>query len=478
MLVFESAYVTLSAKYSWVSYQILKSTFTSKSSAPAMSGAFLPKDMGANLFSALSAPTGPAGPPSLRTFRLGASSPQTLPIRASPSRGGGSGATSNSSQKGSAENRIEESASAGVAVGGVLGAPIPFSGRAGPPHFGDTGLDALGGSFGGMSLATGPRVQPLVTPGSRVGNGPSAVSVPSAPQERLVLSMAGRAPLRGPSDPSSVRGREDPSMLLFPRGVPRPVKVFGGVGGGVGLMLETGAARGPGRQRGMGGPPMKVSSAKGYPDAQDMYMRKPAVLNQQSGANPGRQGFKYKPLGTTQRAVQDDAFGHFQASGSYNSVRSRLCQLDVKAVACAEDVAMPCLTHPCSLPGATTPAFPHEFQGKSSTRMVSKFHLGRRGSPNMSRRSFQAEAAVEELKSVPGMSTPQGQAQFALCMDQFWQSSGAAMEDAVFMVKELGNQGEWHKSLALFHWLVDKQEVRLQLQLQQQLQQQQQQQLQ
>ena len=79
--------------------------------------------------------------------------------------------------------------------------------------------------------------------------------------------------------------------------------------------------------------------------------------------------------------------------------------------------------------------------------MVSKFHFGRR-SPNTGRRSFQAEAAVEELKSVSGMSTPQGQAQFALCVDRFWQFSGGAMEDVAFMIKELGNQGEWHKALA------------------------------
>ena len=134
-------------------------------------------------------------------------------------------------------------------------------------------------------------------------------------------------------------------------------------------------------------------------------------------------------------------------------------ELDI-SVACVGDVAVPFLTHPCSLTGGTAPPSPHEFQGKSCTRMVSKFHFGRR-SPNTGRRSFQAEAAVEELKALPGMSTPQGQAQFALCVDQFWQSGGGAMEDVAFVIKELGNQGEWHKALALFHWLVDKQEVRL-----------------
>ena len=132
-----------------------------------------------------------------------------------------------------------------------------------------------------------------------------------------MLSMAGKPSLRGPSDPSSVRGRENPSMLLGPRGVPRPGKAFGGgVGGahlGVGLMLET---RGPGRQRaaGPGGQPMRTS-AKGYTVDQDLHVRKPVVLNHQSGSGSGRQGFKYKPLGTAQRSVQDDAFGHFQASG-------------------------------------------------------------------------------------------------------------------------------------------------------------------
>ena len=91
--------------------------------------------------------------------------------------------------------------------------------------------------------------------------------------------------------------------------------------------------------------------------------------------------------------------------------------------------------------------------------MVSKFHFGRH-SPNTGWRSFQAEATVEDLKALPGLNTPQGQAQFGVCVDQFWQSSGGAMEDVSYMLKELGNQGEWHKALALFHWLADKQEVR------------------
>ncbi|XP_073151450.1 pentatricopeptide repeat-containing protein GUN1, chloroplastic [Henckelia pumila] len=108
-----------------------------------------------------------------------------------------------------------------------------------------------------------------------------------------------------------------------------------------------------------------------------------------------------------------------------------------------------------------TSAFPclsaSDFSGRRSTRFVSKLHFGRPRSTSSSRHSSAAEDALRcAVNGVGGVE----------CMDDIllgFQSKLCVSDDYTFLLRELGNRGEWSKAMQCFQFAISREKRRNEL---------------
>uniref|UniRef100_A0A0C9RTR3 TSA: Wollemia nobilis Ref_Wollemi_Transcript_13576_3042 transcribed RNA sequence n=1 Tax=Wollemia nobilis TaxID=56998 RepID=A0A0C9RTR3_9CONI len=98
-----------------------------------------------------------------------------------------------------------------------------------------------------------------------------------------------------------------------------------------------------------------------------------------------------------------------------------------------------------------------DFCGRRSTRFVSKMHLGR-PKTGAGKHSSAAESALEDLlqaESASGM--------IAAVVAKWWaklRESGAGADDWAYLLRELGNRGEWRKAMECYEWAVARERRR------------------
>lgn len=93
-----------------------------------------------------------------------------------------------------------------------------------------------------------------------------------------------------------------------------------------------------------------------------------------------------------------------------------------------------------------------EFCGRRSTRLVSKFHHGRQ-KLYMGKHSPEADMAAQEiLSSISGSST-------GMLLEK-WSHQLVGMEDFPYLLRELGNRGEWERALQGYEWMVQQGHLR------------------
>lgn len=98
-----------------------------------------------------------------------------------------------------------------------------------------------------------------------------------------------------------------------------------------------------------------------------------------------------------------------------------------------------------------------DFNRKRPARMASKFHHGRQR-PNTGKHSPQADMATTDLLSLPPSSSEMGLGALQACLDA-WIPQLENIEDISYVLRELGNKGEWEKAFMCFKWLATRHEV-------------------
>ncbi|KAL7112491.1 hypothetical protein ACP275_04G006200 [Erythranthe tilingii] len=98
-----------------------------------------------------------------------------------------------------------------------------------------------------------------------------------------------------------------------------------------------------------------------------------------------------------------------------------------------------------------------DFSGRRSTRFVSKMHFGRPRSTASGRRSAAAEEALHQAITCSGEVT---------CIDNILLSFGSklcASDDYTFLLRELGNRGDWLKAMQCFEFAIRREKRRNEL---------------
>ncbi|CAL1391641.1 unnamed protein product [Linum trigynum] len=117
---------------------------------------------------------------------------------------------------------------------------------------------------------------------------------------------------------------------------------------------------------------------------------------------------------------------------------------------------------------ATAPAFPSlaplkspdsnlaaNFSGRSSTRVVSKFHLGRPKSTAGSRHTPISEEALRQV-----MSSGKDELTLENVLLAF-ESRLCSSDDYIYMLRELGNNGDWGRALCCFEFAIKREKRKL-----------------
>ncbi|KAL8544870.1 hypothetical protein ACS0TY_005178 [Phlomoides rotata] len=98
-----------------------------------------------------------------------------------------------------------------------------------------------------------------------------------------------------------------------------------------------------------------------------------------------------------------------------------------------------------------------DFSGRRSTRFVSKLHFGRPRSTASSRHSPTAEEALHQATNCGGELK---------CMDNVllsFESKLCGSDDYTFLVRELGNRGDWAKAMRCFEFAIRREKRRNEL---------------
>ncbi|XP_024378639.1 uncharacterized protein [Physcomitrium patens] len=111
-------------------------------------------------------------------------------------------------------------------------------------------------------------------------------------------------------------------------------------------------------------------------------------------------------------------------------------------------------TQSASAAATTAGGLNAEFCGRRSTRLVSKFHHGRQ-KLYMGKHSPEADLAAQEILSAP--STPLNST--ALLLEK-WSHQLVGLEDFPYLLRELGNRGEWERALQGYEWMVQQVHLR------------------
>ncbi|KAK3034628.1 hypothetical protein RJ639_033583 [Escallonia herrerae] len=95
-----------------------------------------------------------------------------------------------------------------------------------------------------------------------------------------------------------------------------------------------------------------------------------------------------------------------------------------------------------------------DFSGRRSTRFVSKMHFGRPKTAAASRHSLTAEEALQQAIRCSGDDR---------CIDTVlvkFESRLSGSDDYIFLLRELGNRGEWSMAIRCFEYAVDRERRR------------------
>ncbi|KAL0371557.1 UNVERIFIED_CONTAM: Pentatricopeptide repeat-containing protein, chloroplastic [Sesamum angustifolium] len=127
----------------------------------------------------------------------------------------------------------------------------------------------------------------------------------------------------------------------------------------------------------------------------------------------------------------------------------------------ASHAAAPRPPPPSATAAAGSPNFPclsaADFTGRRSTRFVSKMHFGRPRSTASSRHSAAAEEALYQAINCNGE---------VKCMDDIlisFESKLCASDDYTFLLRELGNRGDWLKAMQCFEFAINRERRRTEL---------------
>jgi len=93
-----------------------------------------------------------------------------------------------------------------------------------------------------------------------------------------------------------------------------------------------------------------------------------------------------------------------------------------------------------------------EFCGRRSTRLVSKFHHGRQ-KLYMGKHSPEADLAAQEILSTNSLKST------AMLLEK-WSHQLVGMEDFPYLLRELGNRGEWERALQGYEWMIQQGHLR------------------